>query len=265
MATGFLKVGGQRLEYAWKEPAAGATPTLVFLHEGLGCMSLWGDFPARLATATGCGALVYSRAGHGGSDPIPFPRPNNHLHAEAEVLRHILQQLSVHNTILVGHSDGASIALIYAASQALPGLAGLVLEAPHVFVEEITLAGMRAAGELYRSSDLGERLARHHGANADSVFRGWNEAWRQPGFKDWNIEPLLPRIFAPILLVQGQDDQYGTAAQLRAIERQAAGPVDTLLLPECGHTPHREQPERVLAEMTEFIRRQLRCREEAGA
>lgn len=259
MTTGFLEVSGHRLEYAWLGPAAADAPTLIFLHEGLGSLSLWRDFPARLATATGCGALIYSRAGYGGSSPITLPRPMHYIHDEAEVLRTIIEQLEIRNTLLVGHSDGASIALIYAASQPLPGLQGLILEAPHVFVETITLEGIATAAELYRNTDLRDRLARHHGENTDNAFWGWNETWLRPGFNEWNIEALLPHIRAPILLVQGEDDEYGTAAQLEAIERQTGGTTETLLLPECGHTPHREQPERVLAEMTEFVRQQVRA------
>lgn len=258
MTTGFLEAGGHRLEYTWIDPAVEAAPTLVFLHEGLGCLSLWRDFPARLAAATGCGALIYSRAGYGGSAPIALPRSGDYLHREAGVLREIIQQLGIHSSILVGHSDGASIALIYAANRPLPGLAGLILEAPHVFVEDITLQGLAAAAELYHTTDLRERLARHHGENTEAAFWGWNDTWRQPGFKDWNIEGLLRRIQAPILLVQGEEDEYGSVAQLQAIEQQSGGSVETLLLPDCGHTPHRDQPERVLAEMLEFIRRQLR-------
>lgn len=255
MTNTFLSIGDSQLEYIWIEPRKPAAPTLIFLHEGLGCVALWRDFPQQLAQATGCGALIYSRAGYGASSPAPLPRPITYLHAEAEVLRAIIEQLGIQETILIGHSDGASIALLYAASKPLPGLAGLILEAPHVFVEPITLAGITAAAELYRTTNLRSRLARYHGDRTDDVFWGWHDAWQQPEFHDWNIEALLPAITAPILLIQGQDDEYGTAAQLETIKQQASGPVEIMLLPNCGHTPHQEQPARVLAEMTTFIQR----------
>lgn len=253
MTSGHLSIGGIQLEFTWKRPAATGAPTLIFLHEGLGCVALWRDFPLQLANATGCGALIYSRAGYGASSPATLPRPTSYLHDEAEVLRAIIQQFDIRNSIVIGHSDGATIALIYAASRPLPGLSCLILEAPHVFVESITLNGIVAAAELYRTTDLRTRLTRYHGDKTDDVFWGWNDAWQRPEFHDWNIEGLLPAITAPTLLIQGQDDEYGTAAQLEAIERHSGGPVETLLLPACGHTPHQDQPARVLAEMTRFI------------
>jgi len=258
----FLAVnGGIRLEAAWLGPPPESAPTLVFLHEGLGSVSLWRDFPARLAERTGCGALVYSRAGYGKSSPAPLPRPVRFMHGEAEVLAEVLEQAAVREAILVGHSDGASIALIYAGSHPSPPsppsptLRGLVLEAPHVFTEPSGLASIARMRELYRTTDLRERLARHHGANTDVAFRGWNDVWLHPEFAAWNIEDVLPGIRVPLLILQGEEDEYGTWRQVEAIERQSGGPVTAVAIPDCGHSPHRDQPERTLQEMAAFIAR----------
>lgn len=258
MSSGFVTAAGLSLETRWVGPPPEAAPTLVFLHEGLGSVSMWRDFPDRLAERTGCGALIYSRAGYGKSDPAPLPKPVRFMHDEAEILREVLTQAKIRDCILVGHSDGASIALIYAGSRPAVGLKGLILEAPHVFPELHGLASITKIGELYRTSDLRDRLARHHGANVDIAFRGWREVWLNPEFRAWNIEEYLPRITVPILILQGEDDEYGTWKQVEAIERQAGGPVDAVGLANCGHSPHREQPERALQAMAEFVGRLVR-------
>jgi pimeloyl-ACP methyl ester carboxylesterase len=250
---GFLDLEGLRLEARWLGAPPAEAPTLVFLHEGLGSVSAWRDFPARLAEQTGCGALVYSRAGYGGSDPSRLPRPVRFMHDEAEVLGRILAQTGIRAPILIGHSDGASISLIYAGSSPAVQPLGLVLEAPHVFTEPHGLASIARIGEAYRTTDLRERLARHHGANVDNAFRGWNDVWLDPEFRAWNIEDVLPRITVPMLILQGEEDEYGTWRQVAAIEQQSGGPVETVAIPSCGHSPHREQPERTLREMSEFI------------
>lgn len=253
--TGHLRAGGHRLEYAWFGPPPERAPTLVFLHEGLGCVAMWRDFPARVAAATGWGALVYSRAGYGRSDPVDLPRPVTFMHREGrEVLPEVLEAAGVRDAVLVGHSDGGSIALIHAGSGDAPRVRGVVLEAPHVFVEEVSVESIARIGEVYHSTDLPRRLARYHGDNTECAFRGWNEVWLDPEFRVWNIEEYLPRIAVPVLVIQGEDDEYGTPAQVEAIQRQAGGPVETLLLPDCGHSPHRDQPERTLAAMVEFVR-----------
>jgi pimeloyl-ACP methyl ester carboxylesterase len=249
----FVVAGGRRLESRWIGPRGDKAPTLVFLHEGLGSASLWRDFPDRLAAATGLGALVYSRAGYGRSDPADLPRPVRFMHDEATVLVEVLEGTGVRAPVLVGHSDGASIALIYAGSGAGPRPRALVLEAPHVFTEPHGLASIAAIREQYRTTELRERLARHH-LHVDVAFRGWNDVWLDPDFRAWNIEEYLPRITAPMLVVQGEDDEYGTWAQVEAIRRGAGGPVEVLAVPACGHSPHREHPDLVLGAMADFIR-----------
>ncbi|HEU0054853.1 MAG TPA: alpha/beta hydrolase [Longimicrobium sp.] len=255
MEDGFLHAGGARLEYRWIGPGPTEAPTLVFLHEGLGSVSLWRDFPARLAAATGCGALVYSRAGYGRSDAVPLPRPVRFMHDEARVLTDVLRAAEVREAVLVGHSDGASIALIHAGSEHTP-VRGLALEAPHVFAEPGGLESIARIAETYRTTDLPSRLRRHHGENTDVAFWGWNRVWLDPEFRAWNLEAYLPRITVPILIVQGEDDEYGTWRQVEAIERRAGGPVETLRLPG-GHAPHAEHPDAVLAAMAAFVRRVL--------
>jgi pimeloyl-ACP methyl ester carboxylesterase len=218
----------------------GAAPTLVLLHEGLGSLSAWRDFPAELAAATGNAALVFSRAGYGQSPPKPGPWPVSFMHDEAAALA------LGDDVILVGHSDGASIALLYAAARPVRAL---VLEAPHVFVEDKTVASIARLGDEVRA-----RLARHH-ARADALFAAWRGVWLSPEFRAWNIEALLPRVRVPTLVIQGADDEYGTVAQVEAVRRQLGGPCETLMLPDCGHAPHRDQPARTLAAMSDFIRR----------
>jgi pimeloyl-ACP methyl ester carboxylesterase len=205
----FAVAAGHRLEYEWLGPPAGAAPTLVFLHEGLGSVSLWRDFPARLAAATGCGALVYSRWGYGKSDPVTLPRPLTYMHDEAKVLPELLATLGIEDAILVGHSDGASIALIYAGSSPSPGLRGLVVEAPHVFAEDLSVRSIAKAAKAYKSGGLRTPLGRHHD-DPDGAFWGWNRAWVDPEFRKWNLEEFLPRIQVPLLVVQGLKDEYGT-------------------------------------------------------
>ena len=250
-----LLAAGQRLEYEWHGPGPEAAPTLVFLHEGLGSVGMWRDFPARLAEAAACGALVYSRGGHGHSDPVPLPRPLRFMHDEALlVLPEVLDAAEVRDAILVGHSDGGSIALIHAGSGKGARVRALLLGAPHVFCEEISVRSIEAAAEKYREGDLRRALERHHGANVDVAFWGWNDAWLDPGFRAWNIEEYLPGIRVPVLVIQGEDDEYGTLKQLDAIEAGCSGPVTRLVLPGCGHSPHREYPDRTLEAMVAFLR-----------
>ncbi len=251
-----LFAGGDRLEFAWRGPGPEDAPTLVFLHDGTGCAATWRDFPETLARKTGCGALVYSRAGYGGSDPVPLPRPLTYMHREGfDVLPETLDAAGVREAFLVGHSDGGSIALLHASTRrALPRVRGLLLEAPHVFCEEITVRSIERTREEYLQGDLRTKLERYHGGNVDCAFWGWNRAWLDPGFRAWNIEDRLPEVTVPVLVVQGIDDPYGTLRQVDAIERGCGGPVRRCILPRCGHSPHRECRESTLAEMAAFVR-----------
>jgi pimeloyl-ACP methyl ester carboxylesterase len=249
----YLLIGGVRLEVQRTPPRVAGLPTLVLLHEGLGCVALWRDFPVRLAAATGCGVLAYSRAGYGQSDPVTLPRSLRYMHEEAiEVLPRVLESAAADSVLLIGHSDGASIAIIHAAvaaSERRP--LGLMLEAPHVFVEERGLDSIRAAREAYLGGHLRRRLARYH-RHVDVAFWGWNRAWLDPGFASWNLEEYLPALDMPILLLQQEDDPYGSAAQLDAIASGSRGRVIRLILPGRGHAPHADHADQVLAALTAF-------------
>lgn len=249
---GRLDVDGRCLEVV-DIPAAGSpAPPLVFLHEGLGSARLWKSFPERLAAATGRRAVLYSRAGYGGSDPAPLPRTERYMHDEAlEVLPALLERLDIERPVLVGHSDGASIALIHAGGADRP-VAGLVLLAPHVFVEERSLSGIRAARRAYVEGDLRARLARYH-ADVDTAFWGWNDVWLSETFATWNIEEYLPGIPWPSLVIQAEDDPYGTLAQVETITRRSGGPVGTRILAQCGHAPHVERPEETLEAVRSWL------------
>lgn len=256
--SGHLDVDGVRLEYAWFGPGPQEAPTLVFLHEGLGCVAMWRDFPAQAVQDTGCGALVYSRVGYGASDPVEVPRPLTYMHIEArEVLPRVLDVAGVRRCLLVGHSDGASIALIYVGSRADPRVEGIAALAPHVFNEKVCVESIAKAREAYESGDLRRRLQRYHGENVDCAFWGWNRAWLDPDFRHWNIEEFLANIRLPVLIIQGQNDQYATYLQVDAIERQVSGPVETVSLHECRHSPHLEQPEFTEDALARFAERVL--------
>jgi len=255
----FLSAGGHRLEYSLVHPEAetSAAPTLVFLHEGLGSVALWKHFPSEVVAATGCPALVYSRHGYGKSDKLTGPRNVEYMHREAlDVLPEILDQLGIDTPILIGHSDGASIALIHAGAGKRP-VRGVVAMAPHVFVEDITVKSIAEAGEAFRTTDLPERLGRYHD-DVVSTFHGWNEIWLHPDFLRWNIEDCLAGVHCPVLLIQGEDDQYGTAAQVEAIARQVSGPVETIMLPDCAHSPHHSaQKDATVAAIADFVRKAI--------
>jgi pimeloyl-ACP methyl ester carboxylesterase len=248
---GAITLGGIRLEFRWAGEDAAGRPDVVLLHEGLGSVAMWKDFPEQLAAATGSRVFLYSRQGHGASDPGPAIHGLDYMHREAErVLPELLARAGVRRPILFGHSDGASIALIHSAAR--PGeVSGLVLEAPHVFVEPLTVASIAALGGAYETTDLRRRLARHH-RDPDLMFRRWNRIWLDPAFRAWDIRDCLPRISAPVLMIQGEDDEYGTRAQLEAIGSAAAGRTEVLMLPACGHAPHRDQTEAVLDRTRRF-------------
>jgi len=225
----------------------------VFLHEGLGSVELWRTFPDQVrAAAGGPTTLVYSRAGYGRSSPVERPWPVGYMHREAlEVLPELLARLGLERPVLIGHSDGASIALLHAGSG--HPVAGLVLLAPHVVVEDVSVAGIAAAAAAYRSTGLRERLARYHD-DVDGVFWGWNDVWRSAAFRDWNIEPVLAGIDAPVLAVQGDADEYGTLAQLDAIEAGVRGPFERLVVPGAGHVLHSGDATALVEAVGRFVR-----------
>jgi len=247
-----LVVSHTRLEAIAYGPPPDEAPTIVMLHEGLGCVALWRDFPAKLAAATGHGVFAYSRAGYGGSDPVDLPRPLDYMQREARSsLPEALDAIGLQSGILLGHSDGASIAAIYAGEQADPRIKGLVLMAPHLFTEPMGLASIAAAREAYETGDLKPKLAKYH-AHVECAFRGWNDAWLDPGFEAWNIEECVGRWRVLALVIQGADDQYGTLAQVRAIEVRSPMPVRTLVLDACRHAPQADQPEATLDAIARF-------------
>jgi pimeloyl-ACP methyl ester carboxylesterase len=248
---------GKHLEYRWIGPRPDEAPSIVFLHEGLGCVATWRDFPDRVAAATGCGALVYSRLGYGASDPMRGPRSVRFMHDEGlEVLPAVIERFKLEEVILFGHSDGASIAVVYAGARKGP-IRALVLEAPHVFVEPICIESIQRIAEEYETTRLRERLARYHGGNTDSMFRTWTDVWLRPEFLQWNIEEYLPAISSPVLVVQGEDDEYGTVKQVDAVLTQVHGPVTSEVLARCGHSPHSDQPDEVLEAVRRFVRQTL--------
>jgi pimeloyl-ACP methyl ester carboxylesterase len=245
--------GGKRLETLWIEPQQPGQPTIVMLHEGLGSVALWKDFPQKLASRTGCGVLVYSRYGLGNSDPLLEKRPVEFMHHEGEVvLPELLDKLEICQPILLGHSDGGSIAIIFAGKYP-DAVRALILEAPHVFVEDLSIASIAQAKVAYETTDLASRLGRYH-ANVDATFWGWNDIWLDPAFRSWNIEEYLPAIRCPVLCIQGEDDEYGTIAQVRAIEAAVPG-TEVVMLAECKHSPHRDQTEKTLESMAGFVAR----------
>jgi pimeloyl-ACP methyl ester carboxylesterase len=229
----------------------GAEPALVFLHEGLGSVALWRDFPDELARVTGRRALIYSRAGHGESPAPAAPRTPRFMHDEAlEALPELLREHGIERPVLVGHSDGGSIALIHASRHPVTKL---VLLAPHVFVEDLSVASIAEARETFETTDLRDRMARYH-RDPEATFRLWNDIWLAPEFRDWNIEDVLGGVTAPVLAIQGEHDQYGTLAQIDAIERGVGGPFERAVL-DARHAPHLEAPEETVRVAAEFIGR----------
>jgi pimeloyl-ACP methyl ester carboxylesterase len=251
-----IELTSGRLEYLWLGPPPAAAPTLVFLHEGLGSAKLWRGFPRALVEACpGWGALVYTRFGYGGSDPIALPRSAAYHRPEAvEVLPELLDRLGIGDHLLIGHSDGATIALMNGGLAPRPGLLGLIAEAPHVFVEDETIAGITRTRDRYKS-ELRAKLARHHGANVDAVFHGWADTWLSPEFRQWNVEAALPGITVPTLVIQGRQDEYATLSQVERVVRGIGQRAEALVVDACGHVPHQEQEQMVLAAMAGFIGR----------
>lgn len=244
-------VDGKRLETLWISAADPARPTIVMLHEGLGSIALWKDFPVAVTQHTGCSVFLYSRYGHGRSDRLAEKRTIDYLHQEAEiVLPALLAQEGIARPILFGHSDGASIALIY-AGKFPDSPRALILEAPHVYVEELSVKSIAVTTNAYETTDLARKLGRYH-EHVEATFRGWSDIWLDPGFRQWNIERSLDSIRCPVLVIQGEDDEYGTIEQIKKIQARIPS-TQVLLLPGCGHSPHRDQREATLDRVAEFV------------
>jgi len=250
--TGFLRVGAADLEYRMIGPAPDAAPTIVMLHEGLGSVGLWGDFPEKLQAATGCGVFAYSRAGYGASSPVTLPRPLDYMHIEAsDVLPKVLDAIGFRRGLLLGHSDGASIVAIYAGSRQDHRVKGVVMIAPHFIVEDISVKSIAEIKDAYETNELRAKLARWH-KDVDNAFYGWNGAWLDPKFRDWDISEYLAYIRVPVAVVQGELDQYGTMRQVEIAKDECYCPVDVTVVPAAGHSPHREAPEATLDAITQF-------------
>lgn len=229
-------------------------PTIVFLHDSLGCVQLWRDFPNRLAEATQCNLLIYDRLGYGKSEPMPtHKRPKNYLDIEAEILNNLLHTLKIKKAILFGHSDGGTISLI-AASKYPEKIVSVIIEAAHIFVEDKTLQGIYEAIEKYKTTNLTERLAKYHSNKVETLFKAWTETWTQHDYRDWSIEHLLPKITCPLLFIQGEADEYGTLEQVEKTISQVNGKSEKYIIPNVGHTPHKEAAENVLNKSIDFIK-----------
>jgi len=263
--SGFLDIDAERLEYRMIGSRPDAAPTIVMLHEGLGCVGLWGDFPDKLQAVTGAGVFVYSRAGYGKSSPVKLPRLLSYMHDEArETLPKLLDAIGFRRGLLFGHSDGASIAAIYAGSHQDHRVGGLVLMAPHFFTEDIGIASIEEAREAYETGDLRPRLARWH-ADVDNAFKGWNCAWLDPNFRQWDITEYLAYIRVPVLIVQGEDDQCGTIKQIETAQQECYCPVEVVLLPGAHHSPQLDKPEETLKAISDFVAHVLQLNDWARA
>ena len=256
--TGFLGIGGASLEYKWLAPQSAGAPTIVMLHEGLGSVGLWGDLPEKLREATGAGIFVYSRAGYGQSSLVALPRPLDYMQREAlDVLPKLLDAIGFKRGLLLGHSDGASIATIYAGAHQDHRLQGLVLMAPHFIVEDISVKSIAAIKTAFETTDLKTKLARWH-KDVDNAFYGWNRAWLDPKFRNWDISEYLGYIRVPVAILQGVDDAYGTRRQIEIAREECYCPVDVTEIPGAGHQPHREAPEATLDAIADFANAVLR-------
>ena len=256
--TGFLTIGAADLEYRMIGPSPLDAPTIVMLHEGLGSAGLWGDFPEKLQTATGAGVFAYSRSGYGASTPVKLPRPIDYMHTEAlDVLPKLLDQIGFRRGLLVGHSDGASIAAIYTGAHQDHRVEGVVMIAPHFIVEDIGVTAIAATKTAYETSGLKAKLARWH-KDVDNAFYGWNDAWLDPNFRNWDISEYLAYIRVPVAILQGADDEYGTMRQIEIAREECYCPVDVSVIPGAGHQPHREATGATLDAVQEFANAVLR-------
>jgi len=256
--TGFLTIGASDLEYRMIGPSPQDAPTIVMLHEGLGSAGLWGDFPEKLQAATSAAIFAYSRAGYGASTPAKLPRAVDYMHAEAlDVLPKLLDQIGFRRGLLLGHSDGASIAAIYAGSHQDHRVEGVVMIAPHFIVEDISVTSIAKIRTAYETTELKTKLARWH-KDVDNAFYGWNDAWLNPAFRNWDISEYLAYIRVPVAILQGADDEYGTMRQIEIAREECYCPVDVTVIPGAGHQPHREAPGATLDAVQEFANAVLR-------
>ena len=259
--TGFLTIGNASLEYKWLAPSSADAPTIVMLHEGLGSAALWGDFPDKLQAGTGAGVFVYSRGGYGASSPVKLPRPLDYMHREAlDVLPKLLETIGFRRGMLLGHSDGASIAAIYAGGVQDHRVRAIALMAPHFIVEDISVRSIAGIRTTFETTNLREKLGRWH-KDVDNAFYGWNGAWLDPKFRSWDIAEYLAYIRVPVAIIQGADDQYGTIRQVEIARQECYCPVDVTLLAGAGHSPHREAPGATLNAISEFANAVLRTHE----
>jgi pimeloyl-ACP methyl ester carboxylesterase len=256
--TGFLSIGAADLEYRMIGPSPADAPTIVMLHEGLGSAGLWGDFPEKLQAATGVGIFLYSRAGYGASTPVQLPRPVDYMHLEAlDVLPKLLDRIGFRRGLLLGHSDGASIAAIYAGSHQDHRVEGVAMIAPHFIVEDVSVTSIARIKTAYETTELKAKLARWH-KDVDNAFYGWNGVWLNPAFRNWDISEYLAYIRVPVAVVQGVDDEYGTMRQVEIAREECYCPVDVTVVPGAGHAPHREAPGATLDAIQEFANAVLR-------
>lgn len=252
-----IVLDGRHLEAAWWGPPPDQAPTLVLLHEGLGCVALWRDFPERLQAATGCGVFAWSRFGYGRSDPARLPWPMTYMHDEAlNILPRVLNKVGVQRAISIGHSDGASIAAIHAGGTRDPHLMGIVLMAAHFFVEDLNLINIANTRIAYETTDLRGRLARYH-RDVDNTFNGWSGAWLDPRFRSFDITASLQAIQVPVLGLQGADDPYGSLEQLRVLECNTHVATQTLVIPGARHSPHLEARDETFSAILDFVNKRL--------
>jgi pimeloyl-ACP methyl ester carboxylesterase len=250
--TGFLRIGAAELEYRMIGPAPDDAPTVVMLHEGLGSAGLWGDFPDKLQAATGAGIFIYSRAGYGASSKVELPRPLDYMHIEAlKILPDLLDRIGFRRGLLLGHSDGASIAAIYAGAHQDHRVQGVAMIAPHFIVEDVSVASIAEIKTAYETTGLKTKLARWH-KDVDNAFYGWNGAWLDPQFRTWDISEYLGYIRVPVAILQGSADQYGTMRQIEIAQEECYCPVDVTMISGAGHSPFRETPGAALAAIADF-------------
>ena len=262
---GFLDLPPHRLEYSMAGPRPDAAPTLVLLHEGLGSAGMWGDFPEKLQAATGFGVFAYSRAGYGQSSPAKLPRTLDFMHVEArEILPRLLDAIGFERGLLIGHSDGASIAAIYGGAVQDHRVRGLVLMAPHFIVEDVTIDSIAEIRKSFDTSDLRTRFARWH-ADPEATVHGWTDVWLNNDFSTWDLSEELAHIRVPILIIQGEHDHYGTMRQIEIAREECYCPVDVLLIPGIQHIPHREAPAVTLKAIADFSHRLLHEHEQPVA